>query len=166
MQLDMIVTKRTRTRAVLPLLTQERLESVLEQVPEVRLPKDVVEFTIGEFIESCSEEYALRFLRKRYALDALGMVKSFRRQMKEIADYMQRCELHQTSEERAASSGIAFPTFSERLLIDCMNYFHLNSMEQAENVKLAEYLLILKDRAASARFERAYAKQQEKRARR
>lgn len=163
----MRITKRTRTRDVLLLFGEDRIEELVGMVPEVPLKREVKDCTVGEFVEMLGDSYHTRFLMERRALKAFGMLKSWRRQMEEIGKYMKRFEIKDSADEMKAKAGVQFPTVAEGMLIGAMREFGLHCIERpkgvkgwftkaAEDVKLAEYLLIVKERSADAKFQRNY----------
>lgn len=168
----MRVTKRTRTRAVLPLLTGDKLVKALEDIKPIQLKKQVLEMTLGEFIEAMSPDYVMRFSKERRAYMALGKIRQFRDEMEAIAKLMNRYQVRQTDDERMAALGIAFPTTPERMLLDVQTRLGLCRLSRApwpvrmwqrsaEEVTVSEYLIILKEQGSQAQYQRKFAKIQE-----
>lgn len=169
----MKVTRKTLTKSVIPLLTGDRLQKALEDIPAYPLPKPIIEMTLGEFIEAMDETYYARFLRERYAYRALGMIKSYKEEMESIAKMMKRYSVSQTDDERQAAFGIIFPGTAERMLLDVQSRFGLCRLDKApwperlwqrsaEEVSVAEYLIVMKDHGSSAQYQRRYSKIQER----
>lgn len=157
----MKITKGTRTRDILPLLTKENLEGVLEQVPEKPLEKPLISMSVGEFgeIVSDEEEWLLKLARKyRRALDFLGRLKRFRAEMNGLSSFLKRFECSQTNEEKSAASGVLFPTLPQRMLLECCEFFHLRSFEEAEKCKVSDWLLVFQNNASSVLYQRNYSK--------
>ena len=50
--------------------------------------------------------------------------------------------------------GVDFPNAVERMLLDCVKFFHLHSFDEAERLKVAEWLLVAKEEASAANYER------------
>lgn len=156
----MQVTKKTRTREVLPLLNSKRMEEILKKVPAIPLKKHVVDFTVGEFIQAMTTEWVVKQVkRRRKALDALGWLRSFRKEMAQIQKFIEKCQPPQDEDAKAAAVGVNFPTPQERMLLDCVKAFGLKRMDGkflrygATDVPLAEYLILVKDQAASAKYQ-------------
>lgn len=154
----MKITRKTLTRDIFPLLTKELLEELLEKVPAVPLKKPLLSMTIGEFgaIVDDEETYIVKLLSHRKALKAFGLLKQYRQEIEGISKFLKLYDYQKTQEEKAAAVGIRFPNLSQRILIDCVKWFHLNSMEEAENIKVGEWLTIWQDEAASALYQRNY----------
>ena len=157
----MRITRRTRTKDILPLLTKERLDDLLQQVPEVPLRKPLLSMTVGEFGDIIEDEEGfLLSLAKgnRRALRFLGRLKSYRSQMDGLNRFLKRFDIEQSKEEKAAAKGVLFPNMPQRMLLTCCKFFHLKSFRKAEKCKLSEYLTIFQDEASSVVFQRKYNK--------
>lgn len=152
----MRVFKKTKTKIVLPLLDRERFEKAVEDCESVPLDKPIIEMNLGEFIEALSDEYECRFMCEKYAWKAFGKTKEFRTQMKKIIGYIEKMTPTPTAEEKKAGVGVDFPSFEERILVDAVRYFHLHSIADAENVKLADLILMMKADFATSQYERNY----------
>lgn len=157
----MKITKRTRVKEVLPLLTERRLEYLLERLQEFPLEKPILSLTIGEFAEILLDEqaYVMRLLNPRErAWKAFGRLKTFKREMSEISDFMKRYEIKQSSEEKQAAVGVDFPDFIAKILITVTQFFNLHSFKEAEAIPLANYLVILQDQSSAVKYQRNYSK--------
>ena len=156
----MKITKRTKTRAVLPLLTQDTLKELLEKVPAVPLDKPLLSMTVGEFGEIIEDEetYIVKLLKHRKALKAFGLLKQYRQEIEAISKFFKLYDVRKTADESNAAIGVRFPNFGQRMLIDCVKWFHLNKMEDAEKVKLSAWLTMWQDEAANALYQRNYSK--------
>ena len=154
----MKITEKTLTRDVLPLLTEKRMADLLERVPAVPLRRHVAGMTIAEFAAVTDGELPSEVTRERHALRCIGKIRSLRDEVKQVGDYIQKMRPNLTEDEKRASFGVDFPTAIERMLLDVAKFFSLHSFEEAEKVKVAEWLLIAKDAAATAKYERNMAK--------
>ena len=157
----MQVTKKTKVKDILPFLTEERFNSLLEAVEEYPLEKNILSFSVGEFADLTIDEesYIKKILNPNEKVYiAFGKLKSYRNQMKQLADYLKTFELKLTPEEKMASQGIDFPSTVERMLLDCVKFFHLHSMEEAEKIPLSDWFVALKDSVATARYSRNYSR--------
>lgn len=165
----MKLTKKTLTRDILPILNSERYERIIAAVPPVSLKKRIVHCTIGEFCEMTEDGYEERLLlSSRRALTAFGRVRTYREEIEEIASFFKSVIVEQTAEEKSARSGIRFPDFQQSLLVGVMRDFHLTALERpkgvrgmfvrsAADVPLAEYMVVLKAKAADENYSRKYA---------
>lgn len=166
----MIVTKHTLTRDIVPILNSERLELLLAHIPPYPLKKRVVDMTIGEYVEALDETYAMRFLKHRKAFKAFGRMRQFRTEMEGVARFMEANSIPPSSDDKAAMSGITFPTAQESILLDARSTFSLPRVDGmgwlakvvghygAADIPLAEYLLTLKGKVSAAKYEIARSK--------
>lgn len=156
----MRITNKTLTRDILPLLTQATLKELLEKVPAIPLKKSVLAMTVGEFGEIVEDEdaFVAKLLKHRKALKAFGLLKQYKQEMEALAKFFKLYEYHKTQEENAAAKGITFPNLGQRMIIDCVKWFHLQSTEAAEKVKLSDWLTFWMDEASSSLYQRNYSK--------
>lgn len=156
----MRITSRTRTRDILPLLTEARAKELAERVPCVPLAKPLLKMSVGEFIEATTETFALRFFREKRALRAFGMYREYLSQLKQITAYIGRYDVERTPKEQAAAEGIAFPSLGERILVECVKHYGLHSTAEAERLPLADWLLMVKADGSAAQYQQRLAKMQ------
>lgn len=154
----MIINCKTLTRDVLPLLSKELLEELLEKVPAMPLKKPVLAMTVGEFGEIVEDEdaFVTKLLKHRKALKAFGRLKQYKQEMEAIAKFFKLYDVRRTADESNAAKGITFPNLGQRILIDCVKWFSLKSMEEAEKVKLSAWLTMWQDEAANMLYQRQY----------
>ena len=156
----MQITKRTRLKELLPLLVEkERVDTLLDQVEPYPLEKKVLSMTIGEFTEIVMDEES--FLRKlmqprERAFIALGRVKQYRTEMKQVMDYIKKFQIKQTADERQAAIGVDFPDLCARMLLTVTEFFHLKSFDEAEKVAIADWIMILRDQSTAIQYQRNY----------
>lgn len=155
----MLITRRTRTRDVLPFVTdKETMDRIIGAVDEVPLDKPLIEMTIAEFAETTDEDYVLRFLNEKYAWKAFGKLKSLKKQTEEITKFLQMNEVKPNKDQESAAIGVVFPDMVEQMLIRVTEFFHLKSFDEAEQVKLSNYMLINKKDSSEAKFRSNYEK--------
>ena len=149
----MLITRRTRTRDVLPFVTdKETMDRIIGAVDEVPLDKPLIEMTIAEFAETTDEDYVLRFLNEKYAWKAFGKLKSLKKQTEEITKFLKMNEIKPSKDQEQSAIGVVFPDMVEQMLLRVTEYFHLHSFEEAERIKLSNYLLINKKDSSEAKF--------------
>lgn len=155
----MIITKRTKTKDVLPFINKENIDYILENVPEVELKKSIMNMTIEEFSEIIlnEEAFILAFLKEKRAFKAFGKLKSYRKQMDDIQKFMKLYDIKQTNEEKQAANGIIFPDMVSRMLITVTKFFSLKSFDEAKKVKISDFLMIFQDENSSIQYQRAYS---------
>ena len=154
----MKITKRTMACDVVPLLNEKRIAELLERVPAVPLQKHVTGMTIAEFAAVTDGELPEEVTNERYALRYIGKIRTLMDELKSVGEYVKKMRPTLSEDEKKASSGVDFPTAVERMLLDVAKFFALRSFEEAERVKVAEWMLIAKDAAATAKYERNLAR--------
>lgn len=152
----MDITKKTTVGEALPYLKKEHIEELLERCDEIALVKPVFSFTVGEFIESLDEEYVMSFFNKydEPLVVAIGRIKRFRNELEQIRKILSLNEIKLSPEEQAAQQGVVFPSFQENILCECVEYFHLHSLDEAEKIPLSNYLIMKRKKGAEALYER------------
>lgn len=165
----MKIDKKTLMADLLPILNGDRLEYILERVPAHPLNKPVLNMTVGEYIEALDKEWPLQFFKCRTAFEALGKLKQYRKEMEDVAKFIEFHSVPLDAGEKAAMAGIDFPTAQEAILLTCLHEFNCPCIDSvgkrairrgvrgAADIPLAEYLLVLKEKASSAKYERARA---------
>lgn len=157
----MRITKWTKTRDLLALLPdKEAWEKVLEAVPPMSLRRPLLSMTVGEVAEifDDTDTYMAELLSEKRALKAFGRLKQFNTEMDGISKFIKMYDTKKSQEEEQAARGIVFPNMSQRMLLDCVKFFRLHSMKEAEKVPFADWLTVFQDEASSAKYQRAYSK--------
>lgn len=117
--------------------------------------------TIGEFAEILMDEqaYMMKILNPHNkAYIAFGQLKSFKRQMEEVSNFMKKYEIKQTEDEKRAAINVEFPDFIAKMLITAVQFFNLHSFKEAEAIPLSDYLVILQDQSSAIKYQRNYSK--------
>ena len=156
----MKITNRTKTSEVLPLLNEERLEHLLDIVPENN-DKSILSMTVGEFasLVDDGENFVSEYLSKEHkALKAFGTIKSWKRQIKELSDFLKKFEIKRTADEDEAARTVLFPSFGLKMMLTCTRYFHLKSLKEAESVPVSEWLAIFQEESSNALFQYRFNK--------
>lgn len=163
----MRIDKKTRMSELLPLLNGDRLDYLLERVPAYPLETPILEMTVGEYIEALDKEWPMRFLKERTVFKGLGRLKQYRKEMEDVSKFIEYHSVPMDAGEKAAMAGIDFPTAQESILLTCLHEFGCpcidsvgkraisRGMRGAADIPLAEYLLVLKEKASAAKYERA-----------
>lgn len=152
----MKITNRTLVGEVATILNGEHLEKLLEQCPAVELEKPLIGMTVGEFLECLGEDYPYTFFQdnKQRLTVAIGRFKQFKKELEDIQKVLKLNEISTTPEEQAAQNGVVWPTFQEGVLCDCVDWFNLHSLEDAEKLPLTNYLIMKRKKNAESLFER------------
>lgn len=146
----MRITKKTKTRDVLPLLNGERLAEIIEKIPRQPLPVPVTKMSVGQFLEASECGYTMDLLKEKKAYIAFGRIAQLKDEMQAVSKYLERYKVPTSKEVEEASRGIVFPSWQERTLCDLVAYYHLHSTKEAEALPVTDWLLMVKDNATSA----------------
>lgn len=153
----MDITRDTTIGDAAPFLTEEHIQQLLEDPRVVTVMSVViVDMTVGEFLESLEPGYAMKFFSnpEDNLIEAVGKLKSFKKQMEDIQKVLKLNEPTLSSEEKSAQAGVVFPSYQESMLCDCVDWFHLHNMEEAEALPFSDYLVMKRKKSAEALFER------------
>lgn len=154
----MVIDEKTLTMTVLPYMSKEQFDELVEKCEEVPLDKPLLEMTCGEFIQSMEDDFLNEIFNETYLYDAVGKYKSYKAQMEQIDTYLKLNEFKLSSEEERAQIGINFPSFPERILMTVTEFFHLHSFKEAEKIPFTNYLVVVNSKNVDAKFERQYQK--------
>ncbi len=154
----MEITKDTTVGEASPFLKEEHIKELMEsdKVAPMAYGKPLVSMTVGEFLECLDENYTMRFFNDPEVplVVAIGRLKWFKRQMEDVQKVLQINELKLSQEERAAQTGVVFPSFQESVLCDCVEWFNLHSLDAAESVPFSNYLVMKRKKSAEALYDR------------
>lgn len=155
----MIITRRTKTKKILPFLTDEIFNELIESVPEVPLERSISDMTIEQFgdIADNEEKYVNKLLSEKYLFNAFGKLKTYKREMNEMKEFLKINEIKQSPEEKQAAIGINFPDFVTRMLLTVTKYYNLHSINEAKKMLMSDYFAVLWDEASSLKYQRAYS---------
>lgn len=157
----MRITKWTKTKDVLPLLNETNMQQLIDRIPPYPY-KSVLTMQISEFGELIEDEmsYITKniFLKHRRFLKAFGMMKDLKSQMDSLGKFIEKFNKKQTPEEKQAARGILFPSFVQRMLLDVVKFFHLNSFEEAEKMKVCDWLLVFQAESSNNLYQFNYQK--------
>lgn len=157
----MKITKKTKVKDIQFLIPGNRMEEFIKSFPPVPLDKPLLKMTVAEFCELVLDEsaYINKILKPRErAYIAFGKLNQYSIEMKGIADYLKSMEIKLTQEEKMAGQGIDFPSTVERILLDCVQGYNLHSTQEAEKLPITDWLLLLKNQVATAKYSRNYQK--------
>lgn len=156
----MKITNKTKTANILPLLDENRLKELIEQIPSYPLEKSIMSMSIKQFSDILTDEetFIKKLLSHKRALVAFGKLKSYKEQIDRIAKFMKLYDYKRSQDEEQATNGVVFPDFSIRMLADCVKFFHLKSFDEAESCKVSDWLTIFQIEAANSLFQHNYNK--------
>ncbi len=81
-------------------------------------------------------------------------LKHLKKEITKVSDHLKNLSIKQTVNEIEAAKGVLFPSFEENILIYCQQKFFLNSIRQAEEILLCDFLLLKKNDMANIKFEK------------
>ena len=150
------ITHRTKTKDILPLLNAENIERLLDAVPEHPLKTAIFSIEIRTFADILTDEQSFieSLLSERKALVAFGMLKEYRKEIQQFTAFLKQFDFKETSEEQQAKRGIQFPDMAMRMLTDVTRFFGLKSFDDAERMKVSDWLAVFQNDAASALYQR------------
>lgn len=154
----MEITNTTTVGEALPFLKPEHIEELMksEKVQPLPYHKSVFEMTVGEFIECLDDKFAESFFKnpEELLVTAMGTLKHFRNELDSVNKILKLNEVKLTPEETAAQRGVVFPSFQESILCECVEWFHLHSIDDAEKLPFSNWLIMKRKRSADVLFER------------
>lgn len=158
----MKITKTTKLSECSSFLNAEIIKQIEEKVSDDYLSGfvSIVNDTVGNFIrllrsdESFLQDYFLKEKKDITVFEYCAKSKHLKKEVENISNFLKSLQVKQTEEETQAAKGVSFPTFEENILLYCQSKFFLNSLKQAENVLLCDFLLHKKNDLANMRFEK------------
>lgn len=156
----------TGIQTLLNIATDSEFEELLEmqEIKPVDLGDDsLFHISVGEFLTEVLND-AEKYIQTRVlcvdsnipAVNAIGRLKTFKQEFSAINTVIENSRPVSSDIEKAAASGIVFPSFPEQVLLSVVEYFHLRSIAEAEALPFADYLLVLRSQSAEAKFNRRY----------
>lgn len=162
--MDIKITKRTKTKDILPLLNEDSFKRLLDAVPEHPLETSIFSMKIKQFAEILEDEteFISLLLNHKRILVAVGRVKQYKKEVEQFANFLKMYDYKQTNEEKRASHGIVYPSMAQRMLTDCVRFFNLKSFDEAEQKTVSEWLAVFQSDAANALYQRKLHEEFEK----
>lgn len=161
----MKITEKTKCREVEHLLTKEKMEELM-QLPEIEVKEP---FRTRKFMDLTIKqldwildypEKAVRIIRwtSPKLLDFISRVKGLKSNLKGMENFLKSYQTEQSKAEKRAMKGIAFPDFVNQILIDLIEFYHLNSVRQASRMKLKEWMLVAQSKMSKSKFQAELSK--------
>ena len=150
------ITHKTKTKDILPLLNAENIERLLDAVPPFPLETSIFSMEIKRFADILEDEQSFieSLLSEHKALKAFGRLKQYRSEINGFTSFLKQYDFKETSEEQQAKRGIQFPDMAMRMLTDVTRFFGLKSFDDAERMKVSDWLAVFQNDAASALYQR------------
>lgn len=171
----MKITKQTPLNEVIYFMTTERWTQIIDLVSDQDISlqgwQSIKSRTLGEFIElsNALEKKDLSFIidtffvteRKWYQRPKMTTLwevairlKWLFREFEEINKFFESLQIKQDADEKQAGNGINFLNSYMSMLIFAQQKFFLHSLEDAEKVKLSEYMALKKNEVDGIKYQR------------
>lgn len=153
---------------VLPLLTEERAEYLLANVPPYPLETPVLQMTLGEYFVATTEGFTERLLKEKRAYKAFGRLRQLKSELETLGKWLKRFDVPMSADEQAAAASVEFPSAEQRMVLDVIRWGLVvpregeDILDAAERVKLSAWLLAHQEHVCNALFERNLSKIREK----
>lgn len=154
----MRLTNKTKTEDFVPLLNDERMSVVMDAVTAIPLRTPIVSMSIAAFAELSEGILPDEVATEPLAVVYLGKLKTLTKEVEGLSKYIAKMQVPQSADERTACAGVDFPSLTERMLLDCAEFFSLHSFDDAEKMTVASWLLIQKNKSANARYQYNFSK--------
>lgn len=154
--MDIKITRRTKTKDILPLLNEDSFKRLLDAVPEYPLETSIFSMRIRQFADILEDEteFIALLLKHKRLLVAVGRVKQYKKEVESLSKFLKMYDYQQTNEEKRAGHGIVYPSMAQRMLTDCVRFFNLKSFEEAEEKTVSDWLTVFQSDAATALYQR------------
>ena len=171
----MKITKQTPLHEVFYFMTTERWSQILDQVTDRDIDlqgwQSLKSYTLGEFIKlsQALEKKDLSFIidticvtsRKWYQRPKMPTLwevairlKWLFRELEDVNKFFESLQIKQYADEKQAGNGINFLNPYMSMLIFAQQKFFLHSLEDAEKVKLSEYMAMKKNEVDGIKYQR------------
>ena len=171
----MKITKHTPLNEVIYFMTPERWAQIIDQVSDQDIAlqgwQSIKSRTLGEFIKlsDALEKKDLNYIisiffvtsRKWYQRPKMPTLwemairlKWLFRELEDVNKFFESLQIKQDADEKQAGNGINFLNPYVAMLIFAQQKFFLHSLEDAENVKLSEYMAMKKNEVDGIKYQR------------
>ena len=171
----MKITKHTPLNEVIYFMTTDRWSQILDLVTDQDISlqgwQSIKSHTLGEFIKlsQALEKKDLSFIidtffvteRKWYQRPKMPTLwevavrlKWLFKEFDEINKFFESLQIKQDADEKQAGNGINFLNSYMSMLIFAQQKFFLHSLEDAEKVKLSEYMAMKKNEVDGIKYQR------------
>lgn len=171
----MKITKHTPLNDVIYFMTTERWSQILDQVTDQDIAsqgwQSIKTYTLGEFIKfsQALEKKDLNYIIDTFFVtshkwyqrpkmptlwEVAVRLKWLFKELEDINKFFESIAIKQDAEERQAGQGINFLNPYISMLIFAQQKFFLHSLEDAEKVKLSEYMAIKKNEVDGIKYQR------------
>lgn len=171
----MKITKQTPLNEVIYFMTAERWSQIIDQVSDQDIElqgwQSINSYTLGEFIElsQALEKKDLNYIisiffvssRKWYQRPKMPTLwevavrlKWLFKEFGDINKFFEDLTIKQDADEKQAGQGINFLNSYMSMLVFAQQKFFLHSIEEAEKVKLCDYMALKKNEVDGIKYQR------------
>lgn len=171
----MKITKQTPLNEVIYFMTAERWAQIIDQVSDQDIAlqgwQSIKSHTLGEFIQlsQALEKKDLNYIisiffvtsRKWYQRPKMPTLwevavrlKWLFKEFDDINKFFEDLTIKQDADEKQAGQGINFLNSYMSMLVFAQQKFFLHSIEEAENVKLCDYMALKKNEVDGIKYQR------------
>ena len=171
----MKITKQTPLSEVIYFMTAERWSQIIDQVSDQDIAlqgwQSIKSHTLGEFIQlsQALEKKDLNYIisiffvtsRKWYQRpnmptlwEVAVRLKWLFKEFDDINKFFEDLIIKQDADEKQAGQGINFLNSYMSMLVFAQQKFFLHSIEEAENVKLCDYIALKKNEVDGIKYQR------------
>lgn len=171
----MKITKHTPLNDVIYFMTTERWSQILDMVSDQDIAlqgwQSIKSHTLGEFIKlsQALEKKDLNYIisiffvtsRKWYQRPKMPTLwevairlKWLFRELEDVNKFFESLQIKQDADEKQAGNGINFLNSYMSMLIFAQQKFFLHSLEDAEKIKLSEYMAMKKNEVDGIKHQR------------
>lgn len=171
----MKITKHTPLNEVIYFMTTDRWSAILDQVSDQDIAlqgwQSIKSHTLGEFIKlsQALEKKDLSFIIDTFFVterkwcqrpkmptlwEVAVRLKWLFKEFEEINKFFEDLTIKQDADEKQAGQGINFLNSYMSMLVFAQQKFFLHSIEEAENVKLCDYMALKKNEVDSIKYQR------------
>lgn len=171
----MKITKQTPLGEVIYFMTAERWAQIIDQVSDQDIAlqgwQSIKSYTLGEFIQlsQALEKKDLNYIisiffvtsRKRYQRPKMPTLwevairlKWLFKEFEDVNKFFEDLTIKQDADEKQAGQGINFLNSYMSMLVFAQQKFFLHSIEEAENVKLCDYMALKKNEVDGIKYQR------------
>lgn len=171
----MKITKHTPLNEVIYFMTAERWSQIIDQVSDQDIAlqgwQSIKSYTLGEFIQlsQALEKKDLNYIisiffvtsRKCYQRPKMPTLwevairlKWLFREFEDVNKFFEDLTIKQDADEKQAGQGINFLNSYMSMLVFAQQKFFLHSIEEAENVKLCDYMALKKNEVDGIKYQR------------
>lgn len=122
-------------------------------------PFNILALTVGDFLSMLARPEGVVEYADKHAdtdIERVRVAKGITQAVEGLFKVIKSWQPSPTKEQQQASRGVAWPTFAESVLLECVETYHLTSTAQAEHLPLADWYIAHKHNSATAKYNANY----------